>query len=251
MDNISEINQTYFLNNTQQFSNNTTMNNNTIKHKDIVAKVAKQVNLPQELVHTVALAYLDTMLTIATIQGHLSIENILSISVSVSTSTKKINKKSLNNLKHQQLKSEQSSIHNPQSEIQNPQSEQSQIKHKASIKVKFHQKVIQNVISLYESSFSPQTINQIIASMSNTLNENLQQIKNATLPPASPTTNNPQSSIHNPQSSIHNPQSSIHNPQSSIHNPQSSIHNPQSQDLQTSSFEHILTLDQIVKRLQR
>ena len=226
MDNISEIHQTYFPNNTQQFSNNTTMNNNTIKHKDIVAKVAKQVNLPQELVHTVALAYLDTMLTIATIQGHLSIENILSISVSVSTSTKKINKKSLNNLKHQQLKSEQSSIHNPQSE-------QSQIKHKASIKVKFHQKVIQNVISLYESSFSPQTINQIIASMSNTLNENLQQIKNATLPPASPTTNNPQSK------------------QSEIQNPQSEIQNPQSQDLQTSSFKHILTLDQIVKRLQR
>ena len=223
MDNISEINQTYFLNNTQQFSNNTTMNNNTIKHKDIVAKVAKQVNLPQELVHTVALAYLDTMLTIATIQGHLSIENILSISVSVSTSTKKINKKSLNNLKHQQLKSEQSSIHNPQSE-------QSQIKHKASIKVKFHQKVIQNVISLYESSFSPQTINQIIASMSNTLNENLQQIKNATLPPASPTTNNPQSK------------------QSEIQNPQSEIQNPQSQNLQTSSFGHILTLDQIAKK---
>jgi hypothetical protein len=238
MDNISEIHQTHFPNNTQQFSNNTTMNNNTIKHKDIVAKVAKQVNLPQELVHTVALAYLDTMLTIATIQGHLSIENILSISVSVSTSTKKINKKSLNNLKHQQHKSEQSEIQNPQSEIHNPQSEQSQIKHKASIKVKFHQKVIQNVISLYESSFSPQTINQIIASMSNTLNNNLQQIKNATLPPASPTTNNPQSK-----------QSEIQNPHSAIHNPQSEIQNPKSQDLQTkTSFEHILTLDQIAKK---
>jgi len=191
------------------------MTNNTIRHKDIVAKIAKQMNLPEELVHTVALAYLDTILTIATTQGQLFIENMFSISVS----PKKINQNSLNNLRNQQHKS---TIDNPQSTFPNPQSaiEQSKI----SIKVKFHPSVVQNVLDLYEKSFSPESVNQIVASISDTLNSDLQQIKNQNL---SPTTTNPKSKITNPKSTITN---------------------PQSQDLQTSSFKHILTLDQIAKK---
>jgi len=196
------------------------MNTNTIKHKDIVAKIAKQMNLPQELVHTVALAYLDTILTIATTQGQLSIENMFSVTIS----PKKINQNSLNNLKHQQHNQNDD---DDQSEIQNPQST-------ISIKVKFHPSVVQNVLSLYKKSFSHESINQIVASFTNAINSDLQQIKNPNPPPPSTTTDNHKSKINNPQSAIRNPKSKINN--------------PQSQDLHKSSFEHILTLDQIAKK---
>jgi hypothetical protein len=184
------------------------MDNNIIKHKDIVAKIAKKTNLPQELVHTVALAYLDTILTIATMQGHLSIEKMFSISISISP--KKLNRNSLNNLKRKQYYNDQSTIPNQQSEIDNPQST---IKQKPSIRVKFHPKVVDNILALYEKSFSPQTLNQTIASISNTLMKDLHRI---TEPPTSPKKKHSPASPENP--------------------------NP------SSSFEHILTLEEIAKK---